>query len=316
MRNILIIGSSGFVGTNIINNPEIKDGVSKAIREFELVFSCPFEKAGFHYLNLLDVESINNVIGAIKPNYIIDLASISFIPASFDDPKKIMDINYYGTFNLLEVLRKHSFKGKLLYVSSGDVYGKFNENQLPLKEDHPLSPKNPYAASKGAAELLCLQYVNGHAMDITIARPFNHIGPYQSALFSVSSFARQCALIALKKNEPIIKTGNLNTYRDFMDVRDVIRAYFLLLLQGVTGEAYNVCSGKPVKISDILEQLIGFTGITIKTEIDNLRLRHIDTYKIYGDNSKLKRDTNFNVTYNINSSLKNVYNYWIKEESK
>ncbi len=317
MQNILIIGASGFVGTNIINNPHIKDEVGEGFfKKFNLINSCPSKNKDFYYLDLLDLQSIEDIIKEKEPKYIIHLASISFIPSSFEDPKKIIDINYYGTFNLLETLKKYSFKGKLLYVSSGDVYGKFKEDDLPLKETQPLSPKNPYAASKGAAEILCLQYVNAYSLDIVIARPFNHIGPYQSDLFSVSGFARQCALISLNKKEPVIKTGNINTYRDFLDVRDVIKAYFLLLYKGISGETYNVCSGKPLKLSFILEKLISIVGMDIKIETDVQRLRSIDIIKIYGDNSKLKNDTYFKINYDIDLSLLDIYNYWIKEGIK
>ena len=300
MQNILIIGASGFVGTNIINNPRIKyEAGDGFLKEFDFINSSSSKKKDFYYLDLLDLKSVEDLIKEKDPKYIIHLASISFIPSSFEDPKKIIDINYYGTFNLLETLRKYSFKGRLLYVSSGDVYGKFKEESLPLKETQPLSPKNPYAASKGAAELLCLQYVNGYSLDIVVARPFNHIGPHQSDLFSVSSFARQCALISLNKKEPVIKTGNLNTYRDFLDVKYVIEAYFLLLYRGVAGEIYNVCSGIPLKMFFILEKLISFTGKDIKIETDTQRLRAIDTIKIYGDNSKLKNDVGFKINYDI-----------------
>ncbi|MHB1703230.1 MAG: GDP-mannose 4,6-dehydratase [bacterium] len=317
MPNILIIGASGFVGTNIINNPSIKDEVGNGFfKEFSLINSCPSKNKDFYYLDLLNLQSIEDIIKEKEPKYIIHLASISFIPSSFGNPKKIIDINYYGTFNLLETLKKYSFNGRLLYVSSGDVYGKFKEDNLPLKETQPLSPKNPYAASKGAAELLCIQYTNAYSLDIVIARPFNHIGPHQSDLFSISGFARQCALISLNKKEPIIKTGNVNTYRDFLDVRDVIKAYFLLLYKGISGEIYNVCSGKPLKISFILERLISFTGRDISIETDTQRLRFIDIIKIYGDNSKLKNDTGFKINYDIDLSLLDIYNYWVKEENK
>ncbi len=316
MPNILIIGASGFVGTNIINNPYIKDEVGNGFfKGYSFVKSSSSNKKDFYYLDLLDLKSIEDLIKEKDPKCIIHLASISFIPSSFETPKKIIDINYYGTFNLLETLRKYSFKGKLLYVSSGDVYGKFKEEDLPLKETQPLNPKSPYAASKGAAELLCLQYTNNYSLDIVITRPFNHIGPHQSDLFSVSNFARQCALISLNKKEPIIKTGNLNTYRDFLDVRDVIKAYFLLLYKGKTGGIYNVCSGKPLKISYMLEKLMSFVKKNIKVETDAQRLRAFDIIKIYGDNSKLKNDTGFKINYDIDLTLLDIYNYWIKEEN-
>ena len=317
MFNILIIGASGFVGTNIINNTRIKDEAGGGyFKEFDFINSSPSKNKDFYYLDLLDLQSVEDLIKEKDPKYIIHLASVSFIPSSFEDPKKIIDINYYGTFNLLETLRKYSFKGRLLYVSSGDVYGKFKEEDLPLKETLPLSPKNPYAASKGAAELLCLQYVNGYSLDIVVARPFNHIGPHQSDLFSVSNFARQCALISLNKKEPVIKTGNINTYRDFLDVRDVIKAYFLLLYEGISGEIYNVCSGKPLEISFILGRLISFVGKDIKIETDSQRLRAVDIIKIYGDNSKLKDNTGFKINYDIDLTLLNIYNYWLMEENK
>jgi GDP-4-dehydro-6-deoxy-D-mannose reductase len=317
MFNILIIGASGFVGTNIINNTRIKDEAGGGyFKEFDFINSSPSKNKDFYYLDLLDLQSVEDLIKEKDPKYIIHLASVSFIPSSFEDPKKIIDINYYGTFNLLETLRKYSFKGRLLYVSSGDVYGKFKEEDLPLKETLPLSPKNPYAASKGAAELLCLQYVNGYSLDIVVARPFNHIGPHQSDLFSVSNFARQCALISLNKKEPVIKTGNINTYRDFLDVNDVIGAYFLLLYKGISGEIYNVCSGRPLKMSYILEKLISFVGKDIKIETDSQRLRAVDIIKIYGDNSKLKNNTGFKINYDIDLTLLNIYNYWLMEENK
>jgi len=320
-NNIIITGATGFVGKNIFLNESIKDDIittdehgkpGEGFKDFNLIGTSSRNGNGFLRLDVLDKKSINEALMQTNPAYIIHLAAQSFVPHSFENPKETYDINFYGTFNLLESLKGAGFKGRLLFVSSSDVYGSFKPLDLSLKETTPLSPKSPYAVSKGAAELLCLQYANAFDIDVVIARSFNHIGLYQDDRFVVSNFAKQIALIALGKKEPNIKVGNTQTSRDFLDVRDVITAYYLLLLRGRKKEIYNVCSGIPIKISYILDKLISFSGKKIVIKTDPERLRGYDIQEIYGDNSKLKSHIGFSQTYDIEKTLLELYNYYLK----
>lgn len=247
---ILVTGSSGFVGKALLEH--IKSHYPQAY--------ClqPSQK-----LELRDSDSLDAAIAEVRPDWLIHLAGQSFVPQSFIDPHETYAINFVGTLNLLQSLKKHSFKGRMLYIGSGDQYGFIELADLPISETYRLKPRNPYAVSKIAGEMLCYQWSQTESLDIVMARPFNHIGPGQSNRFVVPCFAKQVADIKQGLTPPVIETGNLNVTRDFTDVRDIVRAYTMLLEMGKTGEIYNVCSGQEAKIADILAKLIEITDVAV-----------------------------------------------------
>src|SRR5262249_3600765 len=157
--------------------------------------------------------SIRRAIGETRPDLVLHLAGQSFVPAAVSDPRSTYNINFFGTLNLLEALADHGFSGRMLYVGSGEVYGRVALSELPVVETHPLRPRNPYAVSKAAAELLCGQWTRAQGFDIVLARPFNHVGPGQAAWFVVSDFAKQVIEVKLGKHEPVIRVGSIDVTR-------------------------------------------------------------------------------------------------------
>ncbi len=261
-------------------------------------------------VDLRDPASICGVVEDVKPDAVVHLAAQSFVPRSFEDPQETFDINFQGTFNLLQALKATGFTGRFLYIGSGDMYGLVDEEQLPIQETTPLRPRNPYAVSKVAAEALCYQWSQTEAFDVIMTRPFNQIGPGQDALFVVASFAQQVAAIKAGEQEAIIEVGDIDVTRDFSDVRDVVEAYKLLLEKGQNGEVYNVCSGKERSVRCILEALMYLHDVDAEVKTASDRLRRSEQRRVCGANDKLRKDTGWERRITLENSLKDILSYW------
>jgi len=299
MKRLLVTGLDGFVGCVV--RDAIASGATGA--RFQLVVP---DSA----IELLDRASLEKAIDQTRPELVLHLAAQSFVPSSIDDPRATYNVNFFGTLNLLEALEARGFTGRMLYVGSGDVYGWVEPSAMPVTEAQALKPRNPYSVSKAAAELLCYQWTQTHDFDIVLARPFNHVGPGQAEWFVVSDFARQAVEVKLALRDPVIQVGSIDVTRDFTDVRDVVRAYFLLLEKGAKGEAYNVCSGKEQSIRAVLERLNALAGIDCRIEQDNARVRRNEQKRICGSFSKLNERVGWRPTIEIDQSLRDVLSYW------
>lgn len=264
-------------------------------------------------LDLRDRAALTAAVAAIQPDTVLHLAAQSFVPASFENPRETFDINFYGTLNLLEALQAAGFKGRMLFVGSGDIYGQVAEAALPVREDHPLHPRNPYAVSKVAAEALCYQWSQTSGFAIVMVRPFNHIGPGQSPRFAIADFARQVTEIRLGRRAPVLQVGDIDVARDFTDVRDVVRAYGLLLERGRNGAVYNVCSGREYDIRDLLQRLIALAGVDARIEQDPARLRRAEQRRMVASFEALHRDTGWQPLIPIEQSLQDLLNDWEKQ---
>ncbi|OCB03890.1 NAD-dependent dehydratase, partial [Acidithiobacillus ferrivorans] len=223
------------------------------------------------------------------------------------------DINFYGTLNLLEALQSIGFRGRMLFVGSGDTYGQVPEAALPVREGHPLHPRNPYAVSKVAAEALCYQWSQTSGFEIVMARPFNHIGPGQSPRFAITDFARQITEIRLGQRPPVLQVGDIDVTRDFTDVRDVERAYALLLEKGRNGGVYNVCSGREHSIRELLQRLIALAGVVVRIDQVPARLRPAEQRRMVASFEALHRDTGWQPLIPIEQSLQDLLNDWEKQ---
>jgi GDP-4-dehydro-6-deoxy-D-mannose reductase len=219
-------------------------------------------------------------------------------------------VNFVGTLNLLEALKAVGFNGRFLFVGSGDCYGIVTPEALPIGEVHPLRPRSPYAVSKAAAEALCYQWSQSETMEIVMTRSFNHIGPGQSERFVISDFARQVVEIRKGARAATIRTGDIDVTRDFTDVRDVVRAYLLLLEAGAGGEVYNVCSGSERSIRALLDRLLQLAGVEATIEQDPARLRPSEQRRVFGDPRKLERDTGWTRAYALDTTLEDILNDW------
>ncbi len=298
-KRLLITGLDGFVGGTV---KQLLDSATMRER-FELVVSATT-------MELRERETLITVIRETRPDCVLHLAGQSFVPIAVNDPLATYEVNFLGTLNLLEALKASGFSGRLLYVSSGDVYGEVSPVDLPVIESHPLRPRNPYSVSKAAAELLCTQWILAHDFDIVIARPFNHVGPGQADWFVVSDFARQVIEIKLGMRGPVIRVGDIDVTRDFTDVRDVARAYLLLLEQGGKGEVYNICSGKEQSIRAVLEKLILISGTNCEITRDEARFRPNEQKIMYGSYAKLNAQVGWQPTIDIEKSLRDVLADW------
>ncbi len=264
-------------------------------------------------LDLRDPAALTAAVASIQPDAVLHLAAQSFVPASFKSPRETFDINLTGTLNLLEALQAAEFRGRMLFVGSGDTYGQVAEAALPVREDHPLRPRNPYAVSKVAAEALCYQWSQTAGFEIVMVRPFNHIGPSQSPRFAIADFARQVTEIRLGRRAPVLQVGDIDVTRDFTDVRDVVRAYSLLLEQGQNGEVYNICSGREYSIRDLLQQLITLAGVEATIEQDPARLRRAEQRRMVASFAALHRDTGWQPAIPMEESLQDLLNDWEKQ---
>lgn len=310
---ILVTGVTGFVGKHLVHSwrqqlptAEIW-GVLRAPEEHGLPLH------GQLTVDLCDSATVQQLARQCSFDWVVHLAAQSFVPEAVAHPQETWQVNFWGTFHLLEALRVGEFKGRLLFVGSGGEYGRMTEDELPVKEHSPLRPIDPYAASKAAAELLCYQYSQTYHLDIVLARPFNHIGPGQSPRFAVSNFAQQLARIEAGQREPVLTVGNLDVSRDFLDVRDVVDAYRCLLERGVTGEVYNVSSGKEILLTDILATLVGYASCPIEIRTDQSRLRPTDSPRVCGSHEKLTAHTGWIPQREIMDVLGEIVQYWREE---
>jgi GDP-4-dehydro-6-deoxy-D-mannose reductase len=226
------------------------------------------------------------------------------------DPDGTLRTNLHGTLHVLEALRKRGLTPPMLVVGSADEYGEAEAAGLPLREDCPLRPSSPYAVSKVAQGYLALQYALSYKLPVLRTRTFPHTGPGRGEGFAESSFAKQLAEIELGRRAPVLEVGNLDAVRDFTDVRDVVRAYWLLLEKGAPGEVYNVCSGRGVAIRELLERLIGMTRAKVEVRIDPARLRPSDVPVLVGDPERLQKATGWRPCLPIERTLQDLLDHW------
>jgi GDP-4-dehydro-6-deoxy-D-mannose reductase len=215
-----------------------------------------------------------------------------------------------GELNIFESIRKLGLKTKIQIAGSSEEYGLVYKNEVPIKETNPLRPLSPYAVSKVGQDLLGYQYHQSYGMFIVRTRGFNHTGPRRGENFVSSNFAKQIALIEKGKQKPVIQVGNLNAIRDFTDVRDMIRGYWLALQKGKTGEVYNIATGKGITIEKVLQILLSFTDKKISVKKDPCRLRPSDVQILIGDSSKFKKQTGWKPQIPLEKTLSDLLDYW------
>jgi GDP-4-dehydro-6-deoxy-D-mannose reductase len=260
----------------------------------------------------LDIRSpsLEERIADAQPDDVIHLAALTSVRDSFQDPERYFDVNFTGTWNLLKALRSASFRGRLLFVGSGDCYGMVHADELPITESRPLRPRSPYSVSKVAAEALCFQWSQTEGLDIVLARSFNHIGPGQDDRFAVASFAKQVAAIRDHGAPPRIVTGDLDVTRDMTDVRDVARAYLSLLDKGRTGEVYNVGSGRERRLSEVLGEMVKLAGVTAEIVSDPARIRTSEQRRVVADARKIAADTGWEASIPFSTTLADMVDDW------
>ncbi len=308
---VLITGATGFAGRHLRDLlPASKYAV------FGTCFPQP-PRESEHHIFLLDLRSERDVYDAVRtvcPQWVFHLAAVSNVRQSWDRRKETMETNVMGTFYLLEAIKKYAADARVLFVSSSDIYGEMSAGGgtagRPVGEDGAFELINPYGLSKLEGELLSRFYCRIDALDIVIARPFPHTGPGQTPDFVCSDWARQVIRIERGAQESVLKVGNLNVRRDFTDVRDVVRAYLLLMQKGGRGEVYNICRGEAVPLRAILDILLSHSARVIDVETDTAKLRPSDISYLAGDNGKIRRATGWQPVIPLEQTLRDLLDYW------
>lgn len=308
----LIIGAAGFVGGHLINHlcsiNNIEAFATKLKAE-QLNNDC-LNKENVFDLDICDSIQVKAVLNGIKPDYIFHLAAQSSVSLSWKEPALTYNINVIGTINILEAIRVLELAPRILVIGSAEEYGRVEPSDLPINENVPIRPSNPYAVSKASQEAVARLYLHAYNIDIVMVRAFNHIGPGQSTAFAIPDFAKQIVDIVNKRKEPVLYTGNLGVKRDFTDVRDIVEGYWKLVQKGRTGEVYNIGSGKSYNIKELVHMMIKLSGenIEVKTVPDKYRL--VDIPELVADIRKIKSQILWEPMISIEQSIKDILFWW------
>jgi GDP-4-dehydro-6-deoxy-D-mannose reductase len=264
--------------------------------------------------DLNDYDAVARVLEEARPDAVVHLAAQASVRLSFEEPIPTILNNTVPVFHLLNWLRGSRAGAKLLAIGSAEEYGVVPPERLPLTEDAPVNPASPYALAKSIQNQCCRTFASLYHVDVVTTRSFNHTGAGQSDVFVLSSFARQIAEIKAGRREAVLRVGNLDVKRDFLDVRDVCAAYVALLEKGEAGETYNVCSGRSYRIRDLLDRLCSLSGVEVEVRVDPERLRPVDMPELLGDASKLEAATGWKPTVAIDDTLRSLLEYWEDEK--
>jgi len=313
---VLITGTTGFVGSHLVEYCLKKDNVQlygikrwrspldnlRGIEDKVRLIDC----------DLRDENSVILAIQKIKPERIFHLAAQSYVPTSYTAPRDTLETNVIGTLNMLEAVRCAGIDPLIHICSSSEVYGQVYENEIPITENNPLRPQSPYAVSKVAEDLLSYQYFKSYGLRTIRTRAFTHTGPRRGAVFAESAFAKQIAEMEAGKKEPVIYVGNLDSVRTFMDVRDIVNAYWLALEKGIPGEVYNIGGEVTKKVGDMLNTLLDLSpvGKKNKIEVDARLLRPSDVTLQIPSVEKFREQTGWKPIIPFEKTMIDLLDYW------
>lgn len=309
----LVTGISGFVGSHMAEyllskNVEVvgtirqrsrMDHIQHIVKDINLV-EC----------ELRDPFSVEALIERERPDLIFHLAAQSFVPTSWNSPADTIYNNVAGQINIFESVRRFQLDCKIQIACSSEEYGHVEQDEVPIKETNPLRPLSPYAVSKTAQEYLGYQYFKSYGLNVVQTRTFNHTGPRRGENFVTSNFSKQIAEIEAGKKPPVIYVGNLLAKRDFTDVRDVVRAYWLALEKGEPGETYNIATNKCYTIGEVLQLLLTLSKVQIEIQQDPARMRPSDVEILLGDYSKFHAKTGWKPEIPFHKTMEDLLNYW------
>ncbi|MCR5097689.1 MAG: GDP-mannose 4,6-dehydratase [Lachnospiraceae bacterium] len=294
MKKYLITGFSGFVARHFLDHlydkKEDCEVLGVDVNPPRLDMSRYTDRFGvdFKQVNLLQKDEFADIVREFQPDFVLHLAAFSSVSYSWQHPTECVLNNTNIFLNVAEAVRAMDKPCRILSVGSSEEYGNVDKSQMPLREDMPLKPVSPYAAARVSQELLSKVYVDGFGMDIVLTRSFNHFGPYQDDRFVIPSFLKRIMAIADSgKSEGVIETGDTTIIRDFVDVRDVVRAYYLLLREGEPGEVYNVCGGKGIALSDLITEMADILGVTVEGRVNPDFVRPDDNRVVIGSYDKI-----------------------------
>ncbi len=305
----LVTGANGFVGDFLVSylksrGWQVRGSVLPPMAPSDAVFPCDITDAA-------QVDALVQWAGPVS--HVFHLAAVTFIPLSQSDPTHTMDINLNGTIRLTEAVRRYAPDARFLYVGSAAVYG--IPRELPITEEHPLQPNEPYAISKAAADTYCEYLYRNYAMDTIRLRPFNHSGPSQSPQFVLSNFARQIARFEAGLEAPVLRVGNLDAARDFLHVRDVVEAYEQVALKGEAGQVYNVCSGRAWTVREALDHLRDRAKTSFTVDVEKDRVRRVDIPEVRGSRERISTGVGWQPHRAFDEMLGELLEYWREQEA-
>lgn len=315
MKRALITGVTGFAGSYLaeylLSTKKYEVSGTYLIEESLNNIEFSRDKVNLIKADLSEEKTVFKIIKDTSPSAIFHLAALTSPFDSFNNPIQTLTNNISLQVNILEAIRKYNlFDAKILVVSSADIYGLVKKENLPIDEKTSLVPTSPYSVSKIAQDFLGLTYFLSYKLKTIRVRPFNHIGPRQSPNFVVSSFAKQIAEIEKGKREPVLRVGNLESKRDFTDVKDMVRAYVMAIEKGKYGDVYNIGSGISYEISEILNKLISMSSSKIKIVKDKALFRPSDNPDLICNADKFSKLSGWKPEVSIDTTLKNTLDYW------
>jgi GDP-4-dehydro-6-deoxy-D-mannose reductase len=260
--------------------------------------------------DLRDFTSVHAALEQARPDAIFHLAAQSFVPSSWKAPNDTLVTNVTGQTNLFEAVRFLGLDPVIQIACSSEEYGMVYPDEVPIREDNPLRPLSPYAVSKVAQDMMGYQYFQSYGLKTVRTRGFNHTGPRRGDVFVTSNFAKQLATIEAGLAEPVIRVGNLEAVRDFTDVRDMVRAYWLAVTKGKPGEVYNLATGSGITIQELLDKLLALSTTKVRVEQDPERMRPSDVVRLIGDSSKFRADTGWSPEIPFDKTLGDQLAYW------
>jgi len=312
---ILITGITGFVGSHLA------EYCLSLEQQVEVIGTCRWrsrreniehieDAIDLYECDLRDASSVKTLLADIQPERIFHLAAQSYVPSSWNSPGETITTNAIGQLNIFEAMRGINSTASIQIAGSSEEYGLVHPDEAPITEENPLRPLSPYAVSKVAQDMLAYQYFQSYGLKVVRTRAFNHTGPRRGDVFVTSNFAKQIAEIEAEQRPPVIHVGDLTPQRDFTDVRDIVRAYWLSLEHCSLGEVYNVASGKAYRIKEVLKILLDNSGQDIEVVEDPERLRPSDVPLLLGDNSRFCKATGWSPEIPFEQTAKDLLDYW------
>ena len=311
----LITGITGFAGSHLADyllaeHPDVEVYGTYRWRSRRENIQHLGDQVHLIEADLRDYHSMHRALEISRPDFIFHLAAQSFVPASWSAPTETLTTNITGQTNIFEAVRALELDSVIQIACSSEEYGLVHPDEVPIKESNPLRPLSPYAVSKVAQDLLGYQYYQSYGLKVIRTRGFNHTGPRRGDVFVTSNFAKQIATIEAGLAEPVIRVGNLTAVRDFTDVRDTVRAYWLAVNHAKPGEVYNIATGVGITIQDLLDRLLAMSTVEVRVEEDPSRMRPSDVERLLGDASKFKADTGWEPQIPFDKTLSDTLEYW------
>jgi GDP-4-dehydro-6-deoxy-D-mannose reductase len=319
----LITGITGFAGSHLADyllaeHPEVEIYGTYRWRSrrdnIEHLNETSGDRIHLVECELRDASSVSHAVAKARPDVVFHLAAQSFVPSSWTQPNDTLTSNLAGQTNLFEAVRAQGLDPVIQIACSSEEYGLVHPDETPIRETNPLRPLSPYAVSKVGQDYLGYQYFMSYGLKVVRTRGFNHTGPRRGDVFVVSNFARQVARIEAGLAKPVIRVGNLDAVRDFTDVRDMVRAYWLAVTKAKPGEVYNIATGVGMTIREMLDRLVEMAEVEVRIETDPERLRPSDVEILIGDASKFRADTGWEPQVPFEQTLKDTLDFWRERE--